>query len=172
MRLGSLGQGKQKWILYSLGIIVIIVGFLSYKRFSRTEGFSQISDILALIDKAQTKQTAFYQYFAWVGYMYKDPPTDSRALNDIKKRMFQPSCKFRQDWSTNLPPGTSRPIPAQTKDLANMAYKNYLDCLARPDGLCIASLADVRARFFEPGCEFLNPSDPSSYSQNFQAIFQ
>jgi hypothetical protein len=104
--------------------------------------------------------------------MYKDPPTGSRSLNDIKKRMFQPSCKFRQDWSTNLPPGLNRPIPAQTKDLANMAYKNYLDCLARPDGLCIASLADVRARFFEPGCEFLNPSDPSSYSQNFQAIFQ
>jgi len=172
MRLGSLGQGKQKWPLYFLGIIIIVVGILSYKRFSRTEGFSQISDILALIDKSQTAQSALLQYNAWVGYMYKDPPTDSRALNDIKKRMFQPSCKFRQDWSTNLPPGLVRPIPAQTKDLANMAYKNYLDCLARPDGLCVASLADVRARFFEPGCEFLNPPNPSSYSQNFQAIFQ
>jgi hypothetical protein len=166
------GQWKQKWPLYFLGIIIIVLGFLSYKRFSETEGFSQMSYILALIDKAKTIQNAYYQYFAWVGYVYKNPPAGSLALNDIKKRMFQPSCKFREDWSRNLPPGTSRPIPAQTKDLANMAYKNYLDCLARPDGLCVGTLTDLRARFFEPGCEFLNPANPRIYSQNFQAIFQ
>jgi len=167
-----LGQSKQTWILYSLVIIVIAIGVLSYRRFKSKEGFSQTSDILALIKGAQTSQDALVQYSAWIGYMYQNPQTKSRALNDIKKRMFQPSCKFRDDWSTNLPSGAVRPIPAQTKDLANMAYKNYLVCLTRADGLCSSSLADIRARFFEPECEFLNPSDLSIYSQNFQAIFQ
>jgi hypothetical protein len=161
---------KQQWVLFSIFIFLIFLANRYYNR-SNKEDFSQLSDVLTLIQKAKTTEDALTQYNAWVGYMYQNPPQNSVALNDIKKRMFQPSCLFRDDWSTNLPSGKNRPIPASSQNIANMAYKNYLACLSRPDGLCITTLADVRDRFFAPGCDFLNPSDPASYSQNFQTIF-
>jgi hypothetical protein len=139
------------------------------------EGFQDITDIQQLIQQIQGASGQLGEekaYNDWIGWIYTNPQTATMALNDFKKRIFQPSCEFRNDWSSNLPPGKQRPNPAQTPQLANTAYRTYLGCLAKGNQSCTALLDDARMRFMKPGCNFLNPSDVSTYNQNVSEVFK
>ena len=145
--------------------------YVRYKRRSITEGFDAISDMIQKIQQAQGQLGTQQSFDNWAGWLYKIGKTKeaSRMLNDLKKRAFQPDCKFREDWLTN--PGNQIPIAPETKDLANLAYKSYLDCLAKGDQGCINQLADARNRFMEPECGFQLQADKSVYNQNYQTVF-
>lgn len=110
-------------------------------------------------------------YDQWIGYLYKNPATSSKALNDFKSRVFVPSCKFQRDWNTVLPKGMGRPMAASDATNANIAYKSYLDCLARSDLKCINQLNNALARFMEPGCRFKKPKSPTEYNTNYTPVF-
>lgn len=155
-------------------IAVIQVGFKYL--FMRKEAFADgQTDVAKMIQNLQEASGALgddKSYGRWIGYMYKHPEGAAEALNDFKSRVFQPSCRFRQDWDTRLPPGLQRPMAAESADVANIAYKAYLDCLANNSEGCILSLDDARKRFMEPGCNFLNPSDTDSYAAHFKPVFK
>ena len=140
----------------------------------RAEGFQQPFDIQKMLAEFQRasgalgKQNAFGD---WIGWLYAHPESSGAPLNDFKKRVFQPNCKFRRDWATVLPPGLNRPIPAGNKDLANVAYRTYMSCLADGNSDCIKQLEEARRRFMEPDCGFLNPRDVSTYTKDIQQVF-
>ena len=133
-----------------------------------------INDFLKLFKTDMDGAQGMDNYNSWLGYLYAHSSEASAAyvLNDIKQRAFQPSCLFRDDWATNLPPGLQRPLPAENAQLANASYNKHLECLARPDGMCNKTLIDMRARFFEPGCQLRNPADPKVYRENLQMPFK
>ena len=155
-----------------LAIIQVGVKYL-YRRY---EGFQAAqTDVAKMIQNLQEASGALgddKSYGIWVGYLYKHPESAGDALNDFKARVFQPNCSFRQDWDTKLPPGLQRPMAAENADVANIAYKAYLDCLANNSEGCINSLDDARSRFMEPGCSYLNPSDTNSYAVNYKPVFK
>jgi hypothetical protein len=143
--------------------------------FGSREGFEGQPDVAKMIQNLQEASGALgddKSYGLWVGYMYKYPEMAADALNDFKSRVFQPNCTFRQDWDTKLPPGLQRPMAAENAELANIAYKAYLDCLANNSEGCIKSLDDARARFMGPGCNYLNPPDTDSYAVNYKPVFK
>lgn len=110
-------------------------------------------------------------YELWVGYAYQNPDKSAKALDDFKARTMTPNCMFRRDWFKTLPAGMGRPMAAQNKDLANTAYKTYLDCLSNNSEICINQLDDFRKRFMEPGCNFRAPSDSSLYAKDYRPVF-
>lgn len=114
------------------------------------------------------KQNAFGD---WVGWLYAHPQTSGAPLNDFKSRVFQPNCKFKRDWATNLPPGLNRPIPAGNKNLAMVAYRTFMGCLAEGNSECIQQLDEARRRFMEPNCAFLNPKDTRTYTKDIPEVF-
>jgi hypothetical protein len=139
------------------------------------EGFQNMADIQRLIQQLQGASGQLGElkaYEDWIGWIYTNPQTSTLAFNDFKSRVFQPNCKFRDDWSTRLPPGKLRPNPAANAQLANTAYRTFLGCLAKGNAKCTALLDDVKQRFMEPDCNFLNPADPASYSQNVSEVFK
>jgi hypothetical protein len=144
--------------------------------YRRYEGFQAAqTDVATMIRNLQEASGALgddKSYGLWVGYLYKHPETAGDALNDFKSRVFQPDCAFRQDWDTKLPDGSTRPMAAESAELANVAYKAYLDCLANNSEGCIMSLDDARERFMQPGCNFLNPSNTDSYAANYKPVFK
>ena len=62
-------------------------------------------------------------------------------------------------------------MPASNAQLANAAYKTFLDGLAQGNQDCIAKLNEARERFMESDCEFLVHSSPTTYKKDFQAVF-
>ena len=124
----------------------------------------QFQQSAGLLDKQNS-------YNDWVGWVYKHVESSGEPLNDFKKRVFQPTCQFRRDWVTTLPNGMMRPNPAGNKDLANVAYRSYLQCIADGNSACLQQLEDARIRFMEPGCEFLNPN-PAIYTTDIQQVFR
>ena len=137
------------------------------------EGFvnpfgNHFQDLIRRIRELQDKDAS---YNKWVGYLYKNAPINSNILNDFKKRVFQPSCKFRRDWADNLPKNSFIPTPANSNTDATIAYKNYMKCLSEGNNKCIQPLNDARVRFMEPDCAFLNPQDSASYSKEFTVAF-
>jgi len=46
------------------------------------------------------------------------------------------------------------PTPANSVDLANLAYKTYLNCLKSGNPICVNQLGNARARFMENGCQY------------------
>lgn len=127
--------------------------------------------MLRRLQQAQGQLGAEKSYQDFIGWLYKVGQTKeaSRALNDLKARAFQPTCQFRKDWQTK--PTGAIPIAPENKDLANTAYKAYLDCLARGEQGCLDQLADARKRFMEPECGFKIQQDKSAYNQNYSAVF-
>jgi hypothetical protein len=127
--------------------------------------------MLRQLQQAQGHLGAEKSYSDWVGWLYKVGPTKeaSRALNDLKARAFQPNCQFRKDWLSK--PTGQIPIAPETKDLANTAYKAYLDCLARGEQGCLDQLGDARKRFMEPECGFQVQQNKAVYNQNYSAVF-
>lgn len=141
------------------------------KSCQRREGFDDVATMIKNLQEATNEIGDAKSYDVWLGYVYANSPKVATALNDFKRRVFQPSCKFRPNWDTQLPPGMVRPMGAQKADVANVAYKSYLDCLANNSEGCTLKLNDFRARFMEPGCLFLNPSNTDSYVKDYVAPF-
>jgi len=127
------------------------------------EGFGNpFEDIVQKIMAAQSQGQAYEQ---WLGYVYKNAPANSDILNDFKSRVFQPTCKFRRDWATITPKGMNIPTGAASKEMANIAYKNYMACLQKGTNSCLKQLDNARERLMEPGCQLLHTN---SYSQDFR----
>lgn len=157
-----------------LAFLFLILIFLYTKHVSYRSYESFVSmDIQKMISQFQRsagllgKQNS---YNDWVGWLYTNVQKSGEPLNDFKKRVFQPTCQFKRDWATNLPRGMMRPNPAGNKDLANVAYRSYLQCLAEGNSACLQQLEDARRRFMEPGCAFLNPN-PATYTKDIQQVF-
>jgi len=113
-------------------------------------------------------------YETWVAWLYAYPITSGEPLNDIKRRFFQPTCKFRQNWPTSLPAGKTIPVVIGDRITVNKAYKDYLDAVVEGNDFdfAIKSLEDIRERFMEPDCGYLNPPDKSYYNQNYIDVFR
>lgn len=138
--------------------------FEKFQPFDIQDFIRQIQMSSGLLQKDST-------YDEWIGWLYTHVESSGKPLDDFKKRVFLPSCKFRNDWSTNIPQGLMRPFPPKTKELANMAYRSYLKCLSEGNQACINKLEDARVRFMEPNCRFLHPENPKEYIQNLQEVF-
>ncbi len=136
-----------------------------------------IQDILKQIQAAQGQIQSASSYDQFVGWLYANPRTAGTALNDLKARAFEPTCKFRYTWATDLPAGLNRPIPPQSKDLANVAYKSWLDCLSTrgwiptANMICKNQLNDAMKRFMEPGCSLQMNKEPGTYNVNYSPVF-
>lgn len=181
MKAAKITSMIQTIVNYTVGIIIISIVFsvitvglkYMYKRYEAfTAGQTDVAKMLQNLQEASGALGDDKSYGLWVGYMYKHPEMAADALNDFKSRVFQPNCTFRQDWDTQLPPGLQRPMAAENAELANIAYKAYLDCLANNSEGCINSLDDARSRFMGPGCNFLNPPDTDSYAVNYKPVFK
>lgn len=142
--------------------------------FRKIEGFEENpAEILwKAFSTAIDNQEGANSYNYMIAWIYTHPESSGPALNDLKRRVFQPNCKFRRDWATNPPPGSSvAPVAALDLEVANASYSNFLKCLAKGNQNCIKALDDAKRRFMEPDCGFLNPSDVNSYKANYKAVF-
>lgn len=153
--------------------VLFIAFFVNYKYYRPevVEGFSWLRDFFARFQRASGEAQATSSYEQFIGWLYANPYSSGNALNDLKERAFQPTCKFQTDWSTKLPGGLGRPIAPANKDLANVAYKSWIDCLARGDQGCNNQLNDAMKRFMEPGCSFQAGKDPKTYNVNYRPVF-
>ena len=157
-----------------LAAVVFLLAMMYNISVRTTEGFQAFNwtDFMNQLRRAQGQQEQLSAYDKWIGYLYKYPADSGKSLNDFKSRAFYPSCEFRMNWATHLPPGSMRPTAAPNGTEANVAYRSFLDCLASKNQDCLMKLEDVRKRFMQPGCSFLNPSNASTYNRNYQAVFK
>lgn len=163
-------------ILLALGLFILTIVYNEYKRSQIVEGFNpavwqQYLDMIRRLQQAQGLLQESKTYDDWVGYIYKNPSDSAGALNDFKSRVFHPSCKFRKDWAYKLPAGMNRPMPAQSAELATIAYRSFMKCVANRNTECIKKLNDARIRFMESDCGFLNQQDFSAYTRNIPTVF-
>jgi hypothetical protein len=156
------------WKPIAAGIFFILVLMYSeHTRAMRSEGFEDMGNVLNLIRQLQTASGQLGQskaYDQWIGWIYTNVDQSGPILNDFKTRVFHPTCKFNRDWPTTLPAGLQRPNPAENAELAQAAYRSYLNCLANSNDECIKLLENARTRFMQPGCRFANPTNISSYN--------
>jgi hypothetical protein len=161
-------------VLAYIGLL-FIASIFKTERVNEKDGFQNLGDIQQLIQQIQGASGQLGEtkaYNDWIGWLYTRPQTATTVLNDFKSRVFQPNCRFRNDWSTRLPPGKLRPNPAANAQLANTAYRTFLGCLAKGDTKCTVLLDDARQRFMDSDCNFLNPTDPGTYSRNVPEVFK
>jgi len=165
------------WSLwFALCFLLASLAYNAYA-FRSIEGFEEGNPAAAALWKAfstaidNVQNANSYNYIlAWI---YTHPETSGPVLNDFKRRVFQPNCKFRRDWAINPPPGTSIiPVGILTSEIANASYSAFLKGLSKGNQFCLNALNDAKLRFMEPDCGFLNPSDMSSYSANYKAVFK
>jgi hypothetical protein len=164
----------KKSIIYFFIIFISLFGLLYIIKLSNSnEGFINIpfnksfEEILKKIKELQNQSLA---YDNWVGYIYKNPSKNGEILNDFKSRVFHPSCKFRNDWATNLPKGMTIPTPANSPDAAMLAYKKYLSNLKNGKDNSGKQLYNARDRFMDKDCRVLN--DPSQYTREYTVHFK
>jgi hypothetical protein len=164
---------KLTWHLKAAIVIVVVAFFLNYQYYRPTtiENFSSFTDFFRRFQRASGQAQATTSYEQFIGWLYAHPETSGRALNDLKARAFQPTCEFRYKWSEDLPVGLGRPVAPANKDLANVAYKSWLDCLARGNQACNNQLNDAMRRFMEPSCNFQAGKDPKTYNTNYSPVF-
>jgi len=149
-----------------------IIKQLQEKKGGSGSGSGSKNPLEELVQQISAVQQEGQAYDKWIGYVYKHAPNNSKILDDFKARVFQPSCKFRTNWATNLPEGMGIPNPASSSQLANVAYKNYMECLTKGKPTCLQQLENARVRFMEPGtCQFLNPPDVNSYTKDYRVSF-
>jgi hypothetical protein len=166
-----------RWKLLAAFLFLILVLLYSENKILQTkkqkESFLSPTDFIQQIQRSSGALGIQQSYDSWIGWMYQRPYeyTTAVALNDLKSRLFQPNCKFRGDWMTNLPPGKTIPIAAPNADMANMAYKTYFMYLSKGLQPALKLVEDIRQRFMEPSCEYLNPSNLSSYAKNLKSPF-
>lgn len=163
---------RRLWKLFAAAAFFILVVLYGMYTRPMKEGFNDIMAILRSLQEATGQLGASKSYDKWVGYVYTHIEDSGDILNDVKSRAFQPTCAFRRDWSTQLPPGFQRPLGAENASLANAAYKSWLDALASGNNATLLQLDDFRKRFMTPSCDFLNPSDLKSYNKNYKPIFK
>ena len=135
------------WILLS---ILIFSGFaLIYLNYKNTEGFLSFEDFTRQIRQKQLQNQATQHYTKFLAYVFQNPQKSGDALNDMKHRLFGPSCKFQYDWSKNR---SGLGYGADTPDSAREAYMGWMRCLA--DGIpgCYQQVDDAQRRFMAPGC--------------------
>jgi hypothetical protein len=163
---------KLTWKLKAAIVIVMVAFFLNYKYYTSEviEGFI-FRDFFTRFRRASGEQQAQSSYEQFIGWLYSRPEQSGNALNDLKARAFQPTCQFRVNWKDNLPDGLGRPIAPVNKDLTNVAYKSWLDCLARNDQGCVSQLNDAMRRFMAPGCSFQTGKPISTYNTNYRPVF-
>lgn len=158
-------------IIFFVFVIISACYILSKRSVIEPYQEFDIQQFIKQIQQASGQLGKEKAYDDWIGWLYTHVETSGKPLDDFKKRVFQPSCKFRRTWATELPPGMVRPFPAKTKELANIAYRTFLTCLAEGNQHCLNQLEDARQRFMEPNCNFLNPRDTSSYAKDVQEVF-
>lgn len=151
--------------IFFLSIIglLYILGLLTSIKESFQNPFEEI------IRKIKEMQNQSGAYDKWIGYVYKYSSKNGKILNDFKSKVFKPSCRFRGDWATNLPKGMTIPTPAETPDMAMIAYKNYFNSLNKGEGNSVKQLYNARDRFMAPGCNFLN--NPEGYIHEYTVAF-
>jgi hypothetical protein len=112
-------------------------------------------------------------YDAWISWLYAYPGSSGIALDDIKSRLFEPSCKFRHNWYTAPPAGKTIPILLTDRTGVNNEYKVYLDGLKEQNDFdfSIKSLDDIKDRFMDQNCKAKPLSKTTDYSQNFREVF-
>ncbi len=133
--------------------VLAIEGFVSSETYPKAlaEGF--VNPFEAFFKQVQQQQSNANAYNQWIGYIYKSAEQNSGVLNDFKEKVFSPNCVFREDWATNQQ-GMGIPTPANSVDLATLAYKTYLNCLKSGNPICVGQLGNARARFMEHGCQY------------------
>ena len=147
-------------LLVSITVLLLVVFIMkSIMRHFGIESFVSIQDFYNQFLEAQ-RMLVSYEY--WVGYAYRTADKDATAevLNDFKRRVFQDSCEFKDDWR-NPPPGMPSPNGASNAVTATVAYQSYIRCLQKGVGFCYSKLEDARIRFMKPGCWYKNPVDVS-----------
>lgn len=155
---------------------VLFVGVALYTDYIRrqrlAEGFLNVADMMRNLREASGALGQGKSYDQWIGWMYQNPATATKALNDFKARVFAPECEFRPDWSTVLPKGLNRPMAPPGKQYANIAYKTYLDCLANGSYVCVQKLDDFKKRFMKPNCNFKRVTKSAEYNRNYTPVFE
>lgn len=163
---------RRLWLPFTAGavfLLIVLYGMLQDSR--RAEGFKSVDDLVRSLQAATGQLGAAKSYDQWVGYTYANVKDSGPVLNDVKARVFQPECQFRRDWSTNLPQGMVRPIGADKPDLANAAYKAWLDNLATANNEVMMQLDDFKKRFLESNCDYQTIKDPSTLNKNYKPVF-
>lgn len=155
----------------------IILLYVEHKRQTSKEAFTpfgweQYYEMIRRIQQAQGLLGESKSYDDWVGYLYKNVEDSTLALNDFKSRVFLDDCQFREDWAYNIPSGMMKPIPAKDSNLANTAYRAFMQCIANRNQACIDKLNDARRRFMQPSCGFKNQTDFKAYSRNIPTVFK
>jgi hypothetical protein len=163
---------KLSWKIMLAFVIVITAFYINYLyyRSNVVEGLD-FNNFFTKFKKATGEAQATSSYEQFIGWLYSHPETSGNALNDIKTRAFQPTCEFKVNWSDALPNGLGRPVAPANKELANVAYKSWLDCLARNDQGCVIQLNDAMSRFMAPGCSFQTGKPISTYNTNYRPVF-
>lgn len=161
-----------KGVFLFLFVLFMFLVFRNFKEgFQQTPSPQNLSDMIRQIQTASGQLDKQDSYNQWIGYLYKNPEKSSKPLNDFKSRVFDDSCKFRYDWSVNIPKGLSRPIGANDRSTANVAYTSYMGCLKDRDPACINQLEDARTRFMKPGCFYKYIQDTNSLTKNIREVF-
>ena len=150
MKLGKLHTDC--WPAWVLLAVLILSGFLLfYLQYNNTsEGFLNLQDLIRQIQAKQAQQTATQHYPKFLAYVYQNPQKSGDALNDMKQRLFSPSCKFQYDWSKNR---SGLGYGADTPDKAREAYMGWMRCLADGISGCYSQVDDANRRFMAGGCK-------------------
>jgi hypothetical protein len=156
---------------------ILILLYVEHTRQTSKEGFTpmvwqQYYEMIRNLQQAQGLLGESKTYDDWVGHLYKNPEDATLVLNDFKSRVFQDSCKFRDDWAYNIPSGMMRPIAPKDATLANTAYRSFMQCVANRNQACIDKLNDARRRFMDSNCGFKNQTDFKAYSRNIPTVFK
>jgi len=165
---------KLTWKLKAAILIVAIafsINYTYYRTSATQQGFLDFRSFFQRFQRASGQARATSSYEQFIGWLYANPQTSGNALNDLKARAFQPTCDFKVNWANALPDGLGRPIAPVNKDLANMAYKSWLDCIARNDQGCVSQLNDAMRRFMAPGCAFQTGKPITTYNANYRPVF-
>ena len=152
---------------------------MAYNSYRKTilEHFGTWEDNIAFMVLYQ-KIVNYYKhkkaYDAWTAWLYTYPGSSGIALNDIKSRLFEPTCNFRDDWYKVLPKDKTIPILLTDRSGVNAEYKAYLDGLKEQNDFDFSkkSIDDIKERFMEESCKAKPLSEKTDYSQNFREVFR
>jgi len=162
-----------------IAALCIFSAAMAYNSYRKTilEHFGSWEDNIAFMVLYQ-RIVNYYKhkkaYDAWVAWLYAYPGSSGIALNDVKSRLFDKDCKFRDDWYTVLPVGKTIPVLLTDRSGVNTEYKAYLDGLKEQNDFdfSIKSIDDIKDRFMEKSCKAKLLSKTTDYSQNFREVFR
>jgi hypothetical protein len=167
---------KLSWkLIIAIILFCIAMGYNQYRRtivehFGDWENYIFLLWYIKYLNYFKHKKS----YETWVAWLYAFPGTSGEALNDVKQRFFQPDCKFKRNWLTEVPAGKNIPLVIGDRTNVNREYKAYLDSVVEGNDFdySLKAIEDMRQRFMEPDCNYLNPADKSVYNQNYRDVFR